>query len=645
MCLTNLHPKIPVFRSGLPNLRVRCFTKALEGKDKESAAFKEVKLNLDTLWVDMDALKLVLVWRGFIQGNKEEDLEPDHVFIMRESLALGKKSIEDCHELYQAAILEDQQQWEEAPESENAPGQETIEASNKAPAEEEIQKKIPGNIEAINRDVEKAGLKEQMQAGNAAILAKMGIDLNKLPKDQKEKLLAEQNRLIDEMMETDPKKRAASDQEKLKARMSDSLSQLGLDMDHLPKLSDKAGSEQVRMLKELTGGAVEDIPKELEQTMAILGAVFSKIGIDLENMDPVIKEAKKYMPPLPEKEDRQDDPEITRRKEKPEPVEKMGKEVLLTRERVKQGAKNRESFAGRNLSGLDLSGLDLSGLDFSAANLNDVNLTHAICTGTLFTGGDLSRADLTRANLDQSDLTRAILDNACLKQVSAVNAVLPKASLRGCVLTDADFEKAAMAGTVLENVTAKDTCFPGADLSGACFFKSDLSGADFSKALLDGSDFEAARLFEACLEGVTCKNANFRQADLTLLRASEKSDFTGSCFCRASGKESMWMNADLEKTDFSYSVMHEAHFADACLKDANLTASDMRLSRFSRAHLEGADLTYMNAFQAIFEKATLFYTDMRFANLYGAEFLDADIKHLKVEGANLKMTKLHKMAG
>ncbi len=43
-------------------------------QNNNGKVFKEVKMNLDTLWVDMENEKLVLVWRG-VSEIKTEDYE------------------------------------------------------------------------------------------------------------------------------------------------------------------------------------------------------------------------------------------------------------------------------------------------------------------------------------------------------------------------------------------------------------------------------------------------------------------------------------------------------------------------------------------------------------------------------------------
>ncbi len=59
----HLHPVHAHFECALPGVRVRCF---LDRPDDRRRQLFEVPLALDTCWVDMDALRLVLVWRGRI---------------------------------------------------------------------------------------------------------------------------------------------------------------------------------------------------------------------------------------------------------------------------------------------------------------------------------------------------------------------------------------------------------------------------------------------------------------------------------------------------------------------------------------------------------------------------------------------------
>ncbi len=69
---TNLHPEHPELSFRLPGTRLRCLV-----ADEEHTGFTgEARLSCDTLWLDMEALRLVLVWRGSLPRAVDAP-EPD----------------------------------------------------------------------------------------------------------------------------------------------------------------------------------------------------------------------------------------------------------------------------------------------------------------------------------------------------------------------------------------------------------------------------------------------------------------------------------------------------------------------------------------------------------------------------------------
>ena len=68
----NLHPNHPLYESRLPGIRVRCFVNRATGAEGNGEDFREISMRLDTLWADMDAEKLVLVWRGVMEIATED---------------------------------------------------------------------------------------------------------------------------------------------------------------------------------------------------------------------------------------------------------------------------------------------------------------------------------------------------------------------------------------------------------------------------------------------------------------------------------------------------------------------------------------------------------------------------------------------
>lgn len=92
--LTNLHPIHSVLKFRLPGWRMRAIVAGAGSLERgvPRVALREVKVNLDTLWIDADALQLVLVWRAridphpgdtrvlLVEGHLDSTLIPPDVF-------------------------------------------------------------------------------------------------------------------------------------------------------------------------------------------------------------------------------------------------------------------------------------------------------------------------------------------------------------------------------------------------------------------------------------------------------------------------------------------------------------------------------------------------------------------------------------
>lgn len=91
----NLHPKHAEYRSQLPGLRVRTFYGRLQGSTIRLA---EIPMNLDTLWVDMDAEQVVLVWRGLRDQPSPDVAEGDYLVAVSEPLAKSPRPMGEYQE-------------------------------------------------------------------------------------------------------------------------------------------------------------------------------------------------------------------------------------------------------------------------------------------------------------------------------------------------------------------------------------------------------------------------------------------------------------------------------------------------------------------------------------------------------------------
>jgi len=85
----NMHPLHSDFRFRLPGIRIRAL---LDKNVSARSVFEEIPMNLDTLWVDMEVLRLVLVWRGRFSTTASD--EPSRVLLVEEPLDSTPRSPE-----------------------------------------------------------------------------------------------------------------------------------------------------------------------------------------------------------------------------------------------------------------------------------------------------------------------------------------------------------------------------------------------------------------------------------------------------------------------------------------------------------------------------------------------------------------------
>lgn len=621
LCFENLHSKHPKYESQLPALRLRCFVNRRAGTQSREMRFDEVKMNLDTLWVDMEAEKLVLIWRGWTEVASETFEEIQDIFIMSEPLDQSLAPVEQCRRQFLARQAEEGAPVapEEPPPADRLPVQESVENPDSDP-------KI-----LAERAKQKEEMQKYLEAQTAAIHAQFGLSPDDLPPDVR----AAQKKLIDRLAETDREKLRAMETKEANVQLNSELANLGIDPKNLPPMSEKALGEQARLMKELglNGVKPENDPESVGM-WAVMAALLPKMGIDPENLGPVIELAKEQKAKSGEISDA---PAASAQATPPAATSHD-----LLRQRVAAGEKN---FHGEDLRGLDFSEMDLKGADFSSADLSGVPMRKTVLTGANLSqaklkGADLSGADLTTASLAGADLDGANMQGCCLKEADASGAKFQGANLSGAVLDGATLEGALLTGANLAEASAVKTAFVAVDLSDACLRKGNFPGANFSEAVLARADFQDAKLQAATVTKARGQRANLARATLTGLRAGGDCDFSAANFRNSKANDSIWEKANLTGADFRYAQLEDAMFVGACLKEADLSAANMRSCRFANANLREAKLIQVNLFEGSLEKADLTRTNLSGSNLYGVEFLGAVIDQTITTGANLKMTKL-----
>jgi len=178
----NLHPSISEYHSQLPGVRPRCFLREHEGGE----AFREVEMNLDTLWVDMDNEQLSLVWRGISQIRTYNFSELSHVYLASE--ALGEAASLDQHQQqFEAIVFPPPVEPEPEQEvSEEAAAEKEPESEASAEAESEVDPEIEKALQKVREAMRQAGqdpvlIDDIMNGADpaviiAGILSSLGLD-------------------------------------------------------------------------------------------------------------------------------------------------------------------------------------------------------------------------------------------------------------------------------------------------------------------------------------------------------------------------------------------------------------------------------------------------------------------------------------
>ena len=130
-------------------------------------------------------------------------------------------------------------------------------------------------------------------------------------------------------------------------------------------------------------------------------------------------------------------------------------------------------------------------------------------------------------------------------------------------------------------------------------------------AKFDNSEFVDCRFDLTKLDDASFRNSSFRGEDVYLGSASMAcADFTYSNLAsvdlsRAYAPGSLFVECDLDKTNFSGSNLRGANFSRADSRGSDFTSADLRGANFFRTDLRGANFTGADLRGACFRSALL----------------------------------------
>lgn len=455
----NLHPIHSQYRSKLPGLRVRLFVNELNNNSLDDTHFKEVAMNLDTLWVDMEAEKLVLLWRGITNVLSEDYEEIQHIYIVSESLEEPVQSVDYYHDLFLKKFAE--------------------EASDIDYEVKTIEQEEAEDTTEIDEAIAKA------EAQLRASLVEAGIDPDNLPEPTAEQK-SEEAKLLKEFGYEEEVEAPSLTRESIiegvrhgEIYANDDLNGLDLSGIQLNKLNLQAANlSGVNFINTDLSGAML-----AEANLANANLSYANLrGANLKDADLTAANLTGA--------------DLTGTLLENALFEKAGMNNAI----LDKVAAENAIFSEANLSEATLINSLLKGADFSKCLLDKTN----------FQGSDLSEASVEGAtgqqvNMANTNLTELRASNGCdfsygsFRQASGKESIWSEA-----ILTGADFTYCQMEGAD----------FSSANLTSANFSAANMKFTRFSKANLTDARFIKMNLFQGSLEKTNLTRTNFSGSSL-----------------------------------------------------------------------------------------------------------------------------------
>ena len=525
--LENLRPDAPAYRTRLPGVRTLCFL-LTEAKGSAPETFRQVPMNLDTVWIDADAGKVVLVWRGLADVQTLKLRDVDFAFAITEPLSAAPQSLAAYRALVEKQFFP----------------KKDLSAAEAAAKEDEVRQAA---FDKTMADMEASFAKAEAQVDAAEAAAKPGLSaaLTAAGHDAAKALA--------------PAPAAVANLAAVRAGLATTIAEL--------KLSNPAAAAQFAQTD-----------AHLAELQA-LDAEFAALTPPPVTRESVIAALAAHEP-LVEREWRELDLSS---------LDFSGRDLSggnLAGANFK-GAK----FARANLSGADLSGTDLSEADLTGATLDRADLREAKLAGAKVAGASFARTKMTGVDFGPLDFSRctgprADFSKAKLAGAKFTGAKFPAANFGGTELADADFVDADLAEASFEGAKAPGATFDRAtltelraaeeaDFTGASFVGASAAGSIWERSKLDGADLRTADLTRGMFEQASLAGAKLDRANLTKA-VFEDANLHKASLVEANVLRAMFERADLTGADCRGANMFESGFWDAALYETDVRGANLK---------------------------------------------------------------------
>jgi uncharacterized protein YjbI with pentapeptide repeats len=511
--IENMHPEHPLFSFQLPGLKPQVFYRMDD-------AGHEVDLVLDTLWINMDEMKMVLLWRGAGAVRSLKMQEVDEIHVRCDRNGTQRSTWQHCVD------DKDRQKAQELKAKEQDVARDAEEKKHLAAAMKSIEAEDKAASDAL--DAQESEAEAWIQKRAAELNLNLGIN-PALPPE----IMASLEAAAFAFAQGDPQVQkmgvqipppepieepaiAAEDEPWTRERCISHAAQRGsfseLDLRKLD-LSDIDFSGLDLSLAALAGANL----KECRLEKADLS------GADLSGCD-------------------------------------------LTGCTLSGAQLVKASAAGAILDGSNLAGANLSRAVFTKASLKETVLEGVVAQRTDFAGADISKSRASKADFKGSFMDECNLSGTDFSGANLAEVSMEKVSAAGVVMVGANLNK-IRAG--------KSPDFTGASFAEAEADESYWEGAqlertDFRSARLYRSDFTGARMRASRLDRISAREARFEETDL------ESASVVAANLFQAS-----FERARLVHANFSQSNMFQAEFWEADTSGALFQGTNLKRTKLA----------------------------------------------------------------
>lgn len=479
--IENMHPHQAQYQSKLPGIRIRLFFYEANSQLSNDSEFKEINMNLDTLWVDMEDEKLVLVWRGISQISSSDYEEIENIFIVSEKLESDKQSVNYYRTLFLQELAK-----------ENADDDYEIEDVEKPSHDVDIETEL-------------AQAKEEMRE---AIIA-AGLDPDNPPEKNEEEKAAEKKLIQEYGLEDDEELEWSRERVIIALKQGGSFDEedlhgldlSSLDFSHISFIGANMSGANLKNTNLSNSMLTSALLENADLSKANLCAACLKEA-DLTGSNLIASDLTEAL-----LDDAIFDKVNMHR-------------AILDRAHAKDtqftdSIMTESLFRGSVLDGADFSKSSLDRANFQNASLKEASFSESSCIQVNMQSADLS---LLRAT-GGSNFTQANLYLAKGLESNWAEAILIGADLSYSDMETADFGSADLTSANLSAANMKFAKLTKANMSDAIclkmnLFQGSLEGSNLAKTDFSGSNLYGVEFLDAIFAGTNFRLSNLKMTKL-----------------------------------------------------------------------------------------------------------------------------------